>query len=307
MPYAGIDLGATNLQAQVTDATGSVLGTDTQQTPGDGGGAIEDRVRACLGAACDDAGIAPAALAGVGIGAFGPLDQSAGAIVAPPNVPADRIEVVAAVEDLVDCPVILENDAVAGAHGEQAFADAPANAVYLTLSTGVGAGAIVDGRVLQGTGGNAAEIGHVVVQPDGRPCGCGGRGHWEAYCSGRAIPGVAMDLHERGITTDLDVDDLAAADVFAAAGEDPLADAVIDRVGTYNTIGVAAIVHAYAPEVISIGGAVARHNESLVLDPIRERLADHLAIPAPTVRITPLGDRAVLRGAVAIAHQTPGR
>jgi len=216
-------------------------------------------------------------------------------------VPADRIDVVAAVETTVDCPVTLHNDAIAAVLAERRFADAPENTVYLTVSTGIGAGAVVDGAVLEGARGNAAEVGHVVVDPDGRACGCGGHGHWEALCSGAAIPDVARERHDAGMATDLDPEDLTAADVFAAADEDPLADDVLERVARYNTLGVANLVHAYAPDLVSVGGAVARNNEALVLDPVRERLSDHLAVPVPTLRCTPLGDRAVLRGAVAAA------
>ncbi|MFB6170994.1 MAG: ROK family protein [Haloarculaceae archaeon] len=297
--YAGVDLGATHVRAQVTDADGAPLGEERRDTPQSDGAAIERAVAATLRAACVDAGVGPADVAAAGVGSMGPLDREAGAVVGPTNVPAERVAVVVAVRRVVDCPVALRNDAVAAAVGERAFADAPPDLVYLTLSTGVGAGAVVDGHVLNGARGNAGEVGHFVVEPDGRPCGCGGRGHWEAYCSGESIPAVARDL-ARGETA-LDLDDLDAAAVFAAAGDDPLADRVLDRVATYNAIGVADLVHAFAPALVSVGGAVALHNEALVLDPIRERLDRHLAVPAPDVRATPLGADAGLRGAVACA------
>lgn len=301
MYYAGIDLGATNLRAQITDPAGTALGDARRHTPSGSGGVIEGALVECLDRACAAAGVDPTELAGVGIGSIGPLDRDAGVVTAPPNVPADRIEVVESVAARVGCPVVLENDGIAAAHGEQRFAGAPANTVYLTLSTGIGAGAIVDGHVLRGCRGNAAEVGHVVVQPGGRQCGCGGTGHWEAYCSGRAIPHLARAIADDGVSTALDLDELAARDVFAAAGEDPVADAVLDRMAAYNTVGIATITHAYAPELISVGGAVACNNAAAIIDPVRARLGEHLAIPAPALRRTPLGEEAVLRGAVALA------
>jgi glucokinase len=303
--YAGVDLGATNLRAQVVDAEATPRGENRCPTPRAAGAEIEAAVVTALEAACTDAGIAPDALAAVGIGSMGPLDRAAG-VVSPANVPAERVELVAAVESIVDCPVVLHNDAVAGAIAERHFAGAPENTVYLTVSSGIGAGAVVDGHVLEGARGNAAEVGHFVVEPGGRPCGCGGRGHWEAYCSGTAIPDLVRD-HAGEVTTALDLATLDAADVFAAAGEDPLADRVLELVATYNTLGVADLVHAFAPDLVSVGGAVARHNEGLVLDPIRERLPAHLAVPTPELRLTPLGDEAVLRGAVAavLTHDDP--
>jgi glucokinase len=302
--YAGIDLGATNLRAQVVADDGGPLGEDRRRTPGTREG-IEAAIREALGAACTAAGLDPDDLAAVGVGSMGPLDRDAGAVVGPSNVAADRVAVVAAVESVVDCPVVLHNDAIAAAIGEQFFTDAPPNAVYLTLSSGVGAGAVVDGHVLEGHRGNAAEVGHFVVEPGGRACGCGGHGHWEAYCSGSAIPRFARERHRAGVATALDLDGLTAADIFAAP-DDSLAADVLDRVAEYNVQGVAALSHAYAPELVSVGGAVARNNESLVLDPVCERLAAHLAVPAPTVRLTPLGDAAVLRGAVATALRLDG-
>lgn len=302
--YAGLDLGATNLRAQVVAADGAPRGEERRRTPA-GGDAIERAVVDALEAACSAAGVGTGDLSAVGIGSMGPLDRDAGVVVAPPNAVADRIELVAAVESAVDCPVVLHNDAIAGAIGERYFADAPSNAVYLTLSSGIGAGAVVDGHVLEGHRGNAAEVGHFVVEPGGRPCGCGGRGHWEAYCSGESIPEFARERHRAGIETDLDPDGLTAADVFAAP-DDPLAADVLERVEAYNVQGVAALTHAYAPELVSVGGAVARNNPSRVLDPVRDRLQDHLAVPAPSLRVTPLGDAAVLRGAVAAALRRGG-
>lgn len=297
--YAGVDVGATHLRVQVTDGDGVTLGEERRATPSADGPAIERAVATTFDTACTTAGVPPASIVAVGIGSMGPLDREAGVVVEPPNVPADRIEVVDAVRRVASCPMTLHNDAVAAVIGERAFTDAPENTVYLTISSGIGAGAVVDGHVLEGSCGNAAEVGHFVVEPDGRRCGCGGRGHWEAYCSGEAIPAVARGL-DRG-ETDLDLDGLDAAAVFAAAGEDPLADRVLETVTRYNVVGVAGLVHAFAPELVSVGGSVARHNESLVLDPVRERLADHLAVPAPDLRLTPLGEDAVLRGAVACA------
>lgn len=307
MHYAGIDLGATNLRTQIVDTDGEPIEAARRATPAADGPTIEAAVVEALEATCAAAGLDPAELSGVGIGSIGPLDREAGAVVAPPNVPADRIDIVAAVEATTGCPVSLHNDATAGVIGERRFGGAPNNAVYLTLSSGVGAGAVVDGHVVEGHRGNAAEVGHLVVEPEGRRCGCGGRGHWEAYCAGEAIPAYARDLAAAGHETALEPADLSAADVFDAVGADPLADAVVEQVGAYNAVGVADVVHAYAPECISVGGAVALNNLEAVLEPIRDRLPAHLAVPAPTLRPAPLGRDAVLRGAVACALRNHNR
>ncbi|MFB6220320.1 MAG: ROK family protein, partial [Halolamina sp.] len=204
-----------------------------------------------------------------------------------------------------EAPVTLHNDADAGLIGERFYAaNPPENMAYLTISTGIGAGVAVDGEVLSGVEGNAAEVGHFVVEPGGLFCGCGGEGHWEAYCAGTSIPQHARSLHEsEGIQSNLslDVAEFGAADVFAAVGEDPLADRTVEACTRYNAIGVANIVHAFAPETIYVGGAVARNNAELVVDPLQERVADRVMTTAPEIRVTSLGDETVVRGALAAA------
>jgi len=177
--------------------------------------------------------------------------------------------------------------------------------VYLTISSGIGAGVAVDGNVLSGWDGNAGEVGHMTVDPHGfMTCGCGLDGHWEGYCSGNNIPKYARELHEETRSRPplpIEDPDFSAVDVFEAAGEDTFADHVIAQVAHWNAMGVANVIHAYAPLVVSVGGAVALNNPELVLDPIREKLADMVFINVPEVRLTELGDDVVVKGALASA------
>jgi len=175
--------------------------------------------------------------------------------------------------------------------------------IYLTISSGIGAGVIVDGTVLSGWDGNAGEVGHITLDPDGvMPCGCGKRGHWEAYCSGENVPLYAKELHS-GQDTALAVDDpdLSAADVFALAGSDRFADQVIDRVAEWNAQGVASLIHAYAPIVIYIGGAVALNNPDIIIERLREQVPELVMTNVPDIRLTTLGDDVVVKGALASA------
>ena len=296
----GVDLGATNLRAAVANADGTILGRSRRKAPDADGETVARAVLGTLVEACAAAGVGAGDLTAVSVGSIGPLDRVAGAADDPPNVAAEWIPLVDPLEDRCGCGVTLVNDCVAGAVGERYFADGGPNLAYVTLSTGVGAGAIVDGRPLQGHRGNAAEMGHVVVEPDGRACGCGGAGHWEAYASGRAVPEFARDLaHAEEVDTGLDLTALDARTVFEAA--DPLARRVRDRLGTYNALGVAATVHAFDPAAVVFGGAIAVNNPDAVLGPVRERLPDLLAVDVPTVRLASLGEDAVLKGAVAAA------
>lgn len=302
MRVAGVDVGATNLRGAVADDEGTILGRARADTPtGPDGAAVTDAVLGVLRRACAAAGVDPGDLAGVGVGSMGPLDVETGVVREPPNLPdVSRVELVDPLRTVCGCPVWLGNDAVAGVLAERVYGDAPPNAVYLTISSGIGAGAIVDGHLLHGASGNAAEMGHVVVEPGGLACGCGGRGHWEAYCSGEQLPSFLRHLaHEADIETTLSLDDITAEDVFDAA--DPLAATAIDRMGAYNARGIAAITHAFDPGVVAVGGAVALNNPDAVLDPIRRRLPDLVVADPPTVRLTDLGDAAVLNGALAAA------
>jgi glucokinase len=308
--YVGVDLGATNVRAVVGDESGAVIGVARESTPnGPTGIAVTEAVLDVTRQACDDAGVAPARIEAAGIGSIGPLDLAAGAVENPANFPesVDRIPLTGPLSELLGTDrVTLHNDTNAGVIGERFYSDRnPDDMAYLTISSGIGAGVCVDGNVLSGWDGNAGEVGHLVVDSDGAlTCGCGHEGHWEAYCSGENIPNYARHIHEtEDVQTDLPVQshEFGAADVFAAAGEDPLADETISRVQEWNAIGVTNLVHAYAPLVVFVGGAVALKNQDLVLDPIREALPDRVLTNVPDVTLTTLGDDVVVKGALAAA------
>jgi len=214
------------------------------------------------------------------------------------------IPLVGPVEKLIDGPVSLHNDATAGVIGERFHAETnPDDMVYLTISSGIGAGVVVDGTVLGGWDGNAGEVGHVTVDPAGAMrCGCGRRGHWEAYCAGENLPDYARHLHDGDETAlGLEREGFEAADIFAHADSDPLADRVLDRMTTWNVQGVATVVHAYAPLVVSVGGAVALNNPERVIGPLAERIEGEVLANVPEIRPSTLGQDVVVRGALASA------
>ncbi|WP_115864710.1 ROK family protein [Halorussus litoreus] len=309
--YAGVDLGATNVRAAVADDEGDVVSVYRRDTPGGPTGiAVTEAVLECIREACAAADVAPERIRAAGIGSIGPLDLAEGAVDNPANLPdtIDRIPLTGPVGQLVDSDrVYLHNDTVAGVIGERFYSDRnPDDMVYLTISTGIGAGVCVDGDVLTGWDGNAGEVGHMVVDPRGRrTCGCGREGHWEAYCSGENVPEYARLLAEDAgdLDTDLPLEapDFSAADVFEAAGEDAFADHVVEQVAHWNALGVTNVAQAYAPLVVYVGGAVALKNEELVVDPIRERLDGLVFNNVPDVQLTNLGDDVVLKGAIASA------
>jgi glucokinase len=308
--YAGVDLGATYVRAIVGNEVGDALGTHKQKTPkGPTGIAVTEAVLETLRAACTEAGVDPTSIRAVGIGSIGPLDLAEGAVENPANLPdtIDRIPLTGPIGNLVDSDrIFLHNDTIAGVIGERFHSERnPDDMVYLTISTGIGAGVCVDGHVLSGWDGNAGEIGHMTIDPHGfMDCGCGKPGHWEAYCSGNNIPRYTKALYEaEQWETEMRVEseDFTAVDLYDHAGEDEFADYVIDKLNDYNAIGVANIIHSFAPLVVYIGGGVAINNPDIVLDSIRERIKDRVFINMPDIKETNLGDDVVLKGALASA------
>ncbi|MFB6127673.1 MAG: ROK family protein [Halolamina sp.] len=310
--YVGVDLGATNVRAVVADETGRTVGRADEATPrGPAGIAVTEAVLSVARGACAEAGVDPETVDGAGIAAIGPLDLAAGAVIDPANLPdtIDRIPLTGPLANLLglsEGDLRLHNDADAGLIGQRFHADRnPDDMVYLTVSTGIGAGVCADGTVLSGWDGNAGEVGHLTIDPQGfMTCGCGHDGHWEAYCSGQNIPSYARELHaESAVDTALALDDpdFSAKDVFEAAGDDEFAAHVVDQLGRWNAMGIANVVHAYAPLVVYVGGAVALNNPDRVLDPVRERLDDMVMANVPELRLTTLGDDVVVQGAVASA------
>ena len=308
--YAGVDLGATHIRAVIGDESGTILGSHKTNTPrGPTGIAVTEAVLDALRQATDAAGIEPSDVTAAGIAAIGPLDLAEGIIENPANLPdtIDRIPLTGPVSKLVGSEqVFLHNDANAGAIGERFYSDRnPDDMVYLTITSGIGAGVAVDGNILSGWDGNAGEVGHMTIDPHGfMTCGCGHDGHWEAYCSGDNIPKYAIALHrEDPVETALPIEteEFSAADIFEYAGEDDFASHVLDQICHWNTIGIANMVHSYAPLVIYVGGAVALNNPDKVLEPIRNRLDDMVMANIPDIQLTSMGDDVVVRGALASA------
>lgn len=305
--YLGIDVGATHLRAAVASPELDIVSQSKKVTPqASSPGAVSREMIQVAETALGECAVGPDAIAGAGIGSIGPLDREAGAVVGPANVESDRIELVSPLRELLGTDrIVLHNDTICGVIGEQQFArNATDNMVYLTFSTGIGAGVIVDGEVLSG---NVGEVGHITIDPAGTmQCGCGAGGHWEAYCGGANVPRYAAHLErvesvETGLRTASP--DFTAADVFAGSGADELADRVVERICHWNAIGVANIIHAFAPTYLAVGGAIALNNPDAILDPIRQGVPERLTIDVPDITLTELGDDVVVKGALAAARR----
>jgi glucokinase len=250
---------------------------------------------------------------GIGIGAAGRLDIRKGTLVYSPHTSLRDVKV-KLLEDRLGKPVTLLNDAVAAALAERFIGAGRGhdNLIYVGIGTGIGGGAVVDGRLLIGKDGNAHEMGHMIIDIDGRlECSCGGRGHWEAYTSGSGIPNFARLLAEmyQGKTPFLNrvksrrIEAKAVFD-YARRG-DGFAKFVLDESATVNAMAFANLVDLYDPSIISVGGGVALKNPDLVVSPIAARLARYAFNAPPNVVSTPLGEDAPLLGAILSVFKPP--
>lgn len=190
------------------------------------------------------------------------------------------------------------NDCTAAAVGEHIYGDhATDNLVYLTISTGIGAGVIADGRLLQGWKGNVGEVGHIVVGDDGVRCGCGGTDHWEAYCGGGNIPRLAAERY--GVSYD------DARELFEAYERgDADAHRIVDYLREYMVNGLTAVVNAFNPEHIAVGGGIGLNHGNILLAGVEERLEDTM-VQTPTIRQCSLGEESVLYGLLAACRDDP--
>jgi glucokinase len=276
----GVDIGGTKTALGVADHAGRLRATCRRGAPGADWeaelAAIAEDARALLAQAGADA---PEA---IGIAAPGPLDRSRGVLVAPPNLPGWReVPVTARLADALGAPAFLENDANAAALAEWRFGAGRgvARLVYLTMSTGVGAGLVLDGRLYRGRGDYAGEIGHAPIEWNGEPCACGLRGCLEAYVGGRAwtrrLRERAPDA-SRAIALAGDRQRVAPEHVIAAAGQgDAFSRAELSRWVGYLARGVVWASFAYAPDAIVLGTIAAAAGDALCLAPLRAEVAAH--------------------------------
>lgn len=307
-PVLAIDIGGTKLAAALVEESGRIVAYDRAPTPNEPGRDAEDLWRA-LDALLDKVvaeGGAPA-LAGVGVGCGGPMTWPA-AEVSPLNIPAwrgfplrERLR-----ERHPGLPVRVHNDAICVAIGEhwRGAGRERANVLGMVVSTGVGGGLILGGRLVDGASGNAGHVGHVIVDPDGPPCGCGGRGCLEAIARG---PGLVAWAREQGWRPG----EAAGTGVELAADArdgEPVAVAAMRRAGRALGIAIASATHLCDLEVVAIGGGVSQAGP-LLFDPLREAFDAHARMEfARRLEIVPaaLGQPAGLIGAAALIF-APGR
>jgi glucokinase len=246
----------------------------------------------------------------IGMASPGPLDPQTGVILATPNIPEwTDFPVTEKLTEHFGVPAYLDNDANLAALGEWKFGAGRGHhdVLYLTISTGIGGGVIINDRLLHGYHGLAAELGHVVVLAGGPLCSCGFEGHLEALAAGPAITRYVREQLAAGVQSKLgNVEGLNAYEVAEAAKQgDALAMAAYERAGEYLGIGVASFLHAFDPSIVIFGGGVSRSGP-LLFEPFEASLRAHVFNPRYLENLilttAALGDDAGLLGALALAQ-----
>ncbi len=302
------DVGGTNLRIAAVSSGGRVLFQVSEPTPksGEAGDLIDAAAR--LAEACITGGGGGQRPRSFGLALAALVNAREGLILSSPNLPElNDLPLAQVLSDRLKLNVIVENDATAAAVGEHWLGSSKdvESSVFVTLGTGVGGGLILDGKVYRGIDGTAGEIGHICVEPDGRPCPCGSHGCVEQYSSATAIARIAGELSRQDSTSLLSGQaKLTSKDVFdAAAKGDPVALEAFRTMGRYLGIALAGLVDVLNPELIAIGGGAAGGWDFFiepVRSEIRARAFKHPAARVQIVRAT-LGERAGILGAARVA------
>jgi predicted NBD/HSP70 family sugar kinase len=294
----GIDFGHSHLRVAVSDLAGAILAE--RERPLDTDHEAQEGLDAAAGLVEDtlaDAGVERGRVIGAGMGLPGPINQDDGLVGSSAILPG-WIGVAAAAEmrGRLDLPVMVDNDANLGALAEAAFGagrDA-GDLIYLKVSSGIGAGLILNGRLYRGSAGLAGELGHVLVDPEGLVCRCGNRGCLETL----AASGALVELLRRSHGEDLTVAGMLAA---ARAGDLGCRRVIADA-GRAIGQAVATLLNVLNPDLIVVGGDLAAAGD-LLLEGVRESVG-RAALPeaARTARVVAgvLGDRAQVLGALAL-------
>lgn len=308
----GIDVGGTKIAGAVVDDGGKILEHLRVESPATEVEAIEDAIAGVVADLRTRHEVDR-----VGLGAAGYVDSSRAKMIFAPNLAWRDIDLKAELEERIELPVVVENDANAAAWGEFRFGGGEdvEDFLMVTVGTGVGGGIVLGGELQRGAFGFAAEIGHLRVVPDGRDCGCGNRGCFEQYASGSALV--------RNVRSAVAAGEPAAAGLLARAGGDPSVisgplvtaaaqdgDAfAVERLadlGDWLGQGVASLVTVLDPAAVVVGGGVSEAGD-LLLEPMRRSFVDHLSVrghrPIAEIRLAQLGNEAGVIGAADLARR----
>lgn len=302
----GVDLGGTKIYTALVDLEGNIIREKTVETlANEGEQAVMGRIIDTINYVIDETD--KDLIRSIGIGSPGPLDVKNGIIVENSNLPFKNFAIVKTIKETYDLPTYLDNDANVATLGEFMFGAGKGteNMIFITASTGIGGGAVLNGRLFRGATGNALEVGHTIVSTEGPRCGCGNVGCAEAFGSGTAIGKRAKEAVASNVETTLkNYEYVTSKEVFKeAANGDRVAKDILESSLTYLGIAVANTITNFDPEKVVIGGGVVNGGD-IVLDTIRKVVAERCMrtfVESCTVEKAVLGGKAGVLGAAALA------
>jgi glucokinase len=315
-PVVGVDLGGTKILVGVVGEDQAILARSKRSTPAEAGGpAIVASIVEAIDQALGEAGLGRSDIAGIGIGSPGPIDPERGLILFSSNLNVKDWALAVDLTEAIGRPTLLRNDVRVGGYGEFRLGAGRGykDVLVAFVGTGIGGCYIVDGKILDGSTGNAGEIGHVVVKAKGPMCGCGRRGCLEAVASRSAIARRVRKAAKRGEesvlaakvekkSAKLKSGDLASA---VLAG-DPVALREVDRAAYFLGLGLGGLVNLLGPEIVVIGGGVTEALGLVFLDLVRASARQQILVdPHEKIKIEPaaLGDDAGILGAALLAQE----
>ncbi|MFX0537292.1 ROK family glucokinase [Ornithinimicrobium sp. Y1847] len=282
----GVDIGGTKIAASAVSGDGRILQRARRETPAQDPDLIEHAVADLVRELDGAVRTMGERVQGVGVACAGFIDRAGENVMFAPNLAWRDEPLKANLENLIDLPVALENDANAAAWGEFRFGAAQdvEDLLMITLGTGIGGGIVIDGELLRGAHGMGAEVGHLRVVPDGHRCGCGNKGCWEAYASGTALVREARAMMVAGSPHAATLVEmcggeptkLVGAMITEAAQQGDVAGIeLLDDVGRWTGEALASLAAVLDPALIVIGGGVSQAGD-LVLEPARSAFARQL-------------------------------
>lgn len=316
LPVLAIDLGGTKIFAAIISSKGQVMAGKRSLTLADEGPEVViKRIFSAIDHLLSQRKINPSQLYAISIGAAGAIDYEKGLVTSSPHLPGwHDVPLRDIIKEEYRVNTFLINDASAAALGEHHFGAGQGinNLIYLTVSTGIGGGIIINGRLYSGASGSAGEIGHITIDVNGPRCSCGNSGCLEALVSGTAVAKETIRRIRQGERSTLTeivggkIENITAEKVGAAAQDgDSLASEVILRAATYLGVGLANLVNIFNPEMIIIGGGIAKMGD-LLLNPARQVVRERaFQLSTQAVQIVPaqLGDNTGVLGAAVFAFQ----
>ncbi|MBR6708970.1 MAG: ROK family protein [Clostridia bacterium] len=320
MYYLGIDLGGTNIAAGIVDSNYNLIAKKSTPTKAD---RTADAIMDDMGALCLDLlaenGLKISDIASAGIAAPGTADDKTGMVMYANNLPFLKTPI----RDMLSARtgiknIRLDNDANAAAWGEAVAgaAKGTSKSIMITLGTGVGGGIIIDNRIYSGFNAAGGELGHIVIEYEGRPCSCGRKGCWEAYSSATGLINMTREKIEECMRTGRKTAMIEMTEngtrvsgrtsFNAMRAGDEAAKEVVDMYIGYLACGLVNIINVFQPEILSIGGGISNEGENL-LRPLKPYIEASRyggdVVPATEIRIAKLGNDAGIIGGALLGMQ----